>query len=206
MRTSHLPLMVLASAVMCGSDGIDGIDSARSLESWHEPTPAPTMAPTRAPTKAHVTTPWPSASPRPTHRVGAAAAPTHDYQMGTNPYQYSRTKKIKSNTDDAEPFSSGWTRLWWIIAAMAFGAFCLKFPPARNRLDYVIEILSGAHGVGINYREKRQAYYRSKYSEKDDKAKDSLLPTTGTYQDETYQADQNPFTDDNTDDDDTLVI
>ena len=52
----------------------------------------------------------------------------------------------------------------WIVCGAAAAVLLACCTPLRHRVNYAIEILSGAHGLSLDYTEKRQSYYRAKFS------------------------------------------
>ena len=73
-----------------------------------------------------------------------------------------RTKTIASGADADDDKRTMYEALS-IVAVIVMLVFLCCCTPLRARINYVIEVLSGAHGVGYDFQAKRQTYYRNKF-------------------------------------------
>lgn len=69
----------------------------------------------------------------------------------------------------------------WIVGSAALAIALVCCTPLRHRVNYAIEVLSGAHGVGLDYEKRRQTYYRTKFSEKERESLVSEGTTTNPF-------------------------
>ena len=132
-----------------------------SANATYAPTYAPTVKPPTPVAPAgddDAATPRPTrqpSSPRPTHALGAVPAPTREAAAP-------RTKTISSGADADDDKRTMYEALS-IVAVIVMLVFLCCCTPLRARINYVIEVLSGAHGVGYDFQAKRQTYYRNKF-------------------------------------------
>lgn len=71
----------------------------------------------------------------------------------------------------------------WIVGGAAVAVLLVCCTPLRHRVNYLIELLSGGHGLSLDYEKKRQSYYRAKFGTTE-KERDPLVSDGNPFRDE----------------------